>query len=393
MEIKVLFIIGLLGTAGYLVGRGFIKLGLTGILGYLIVGFILGPVFKLNIPKGFGEIISSFTLSLVGYTIGISFSFDFLKEMGKKMVIVLIVEVIVTSLCVFFFIYLISKNLPLSILLSSLSSATAPAGTIAVLREWKAKGSLTNMIIAIVGLDDVAGILMFTLGIALVRGILGMHGGIFKSIIFPIWEIIGGAFLGIACGMVFSYLLKKIEFSEDGIFVLSLFLPFFLWGISQHIKVSPILSCMVLGATFINLYKEKASLSANLIDNIMTPFFVLFFGSVGMTIKLINLKQLGAISLLYCIGRTLGKCMGAYWGGVIAQTEEKIKKYLGPALMNQAGVAVGLAYLAFHELPGYENLTNIVLTSIAITTAIFQFVAPIGVQYSIRKAQEVTGVR
>ncbi|RKY32628.1 MAG: transporter, partial [Candidatus Omnitrophota bacterium] len=143
MEIKVLFIIGLLGTAGYLVGRGFIKLGLTGILGYLIVGFILGPVFKLNIPKGFGEIISSFTLSLVGYTIGISFSFDFLKEMGKKMVIVLIVEVIVTSLCVFFFIYLISKNLPLSILLSSLSSATAPAGTIAVLREWKAKGSLT----------------------------------------------------------------------------------------------------------------------------------------------------------------------------------------------------------------------------------------------------------
>ncbi|HDD64795.1 MAG TPA: hypothetical protein ENF61_01635 [Firmicutes bacterium] len=215
----------------------------------------------------------------------------------------------------------------------------------------------------------------------------------FKSIIFPIWEIIGGAFLGIACGMVFSYLLKKIEFSEDGIFVLSLFLPFFLWGISQHIKVSPILSCMVLGATFINLYKEKASLSANLIDNIMTPFFVLFFGSVGMTIKLINLKQLGAISLLYCIGRTLGKCMGAYWGGVIAQTEEKIKKYLGPALMNQAGVAVGLAYLAFHELPGYENLTNIVLTSIAITTAIFQFVAPIGVQYSIRKAQEVTGVR
>jgi len=147
---------------------------------------------------------------------------------------------------------------------------------------------------------------------------------------------------------------------------------------------------MVLGATFINLNKEKASVSGNLIDNVMTPFFVLFFGSVGMAIKLINLKQLGAISLLYCIGRTAGKCIGSYWGGVIAQSEDKIKKYLGPALMNQAGVAVGLAYLALHELPGYENLTNIILTSIAITTAIFQFIAPLGVQYSIKKAKEAT---
>ena len=133
MELHILLLVGILMTSGYLFGKLFVRLGLTGILGYLLAGFILGPLLKLSGPPAFGEVITSFTLSLVGYAIGLSFSINFLKEMGKKMLTILVSEVIVTALCVFLFILLLTKNLPLSIMLGSLSCATAPAGTIAVL--------------------------------------------------------------------------------------------------------------------------------------------------------------------------------------------------------------------------------------------------------------------
>ena len=381
-------LIGLLIVLGYLAGKGFLKIGLTSILGFLLVGVILGSVLKISTPPNFGEIISGLTLSLVGYTVGTSFSLDFLKEMGKKMVIILIVEVIITFIFVFAFVYLLTKNLPLSIMLASLSTATAPAGTVAVLRDLRAKGSLTNMLIAIVGLDDGAGILMFTVGVALTKTVLGVHGNLLSSILNPLWEILGGTFLGFGIGFLFSLILKKFKFSEDGIFTLSLGIPFLTWGIAQWINVSSILSCMVVGATLINLDKEKGLQTNKILDKVMTPFFLLFFGSVGMEIKITKLMQVGLISLLYCLGRTIGKWIGGYIGGAIANVEEKVKKYLGPGLFNQAGVAVGLAYLTFHELPGFKTLGETILVSIAITTAIFQFFGPIGVQFAIKKAGE-----
>ena len=385
---NMLSLIGIILVFGYLLGRGFIKLGLTSILGYLLIGFIIGTIFKFHIPAGFGEIVNSLTLSLIGYTIGLSFSLDFLKEMGRKMVIILIVEVTITSIVVFLVVYVLTKNLPLSIMLASLSAATAPAGTIAVLREWRAQGSLTNMIIAIVGLDDAVGILLFTLGLALTKATLGVHGSLLSSFFLPVWEIIGAIILGGISGMIFNYVLRKINFSQDGIFVLSVAIPFLIWGIAQWMKVSSILSCMIIGTVLINLNPEKGNLSNSLVDNVMTPFFVLFFGSVGMTIKLAHLHRVGLISVFYCIGRSIGKYTGAYWGGRLAKAEEKIKKYLGSALLDQAGVAVGLAYLAAHELTGFEHLSNILVVSIALSTAIFQFLAPLGVQFSVKKSGE-----
>ncbi|MCD6408520.1 cation:proton antiporter [bacterium] len=390
MHTNVFLLIGLLGGFGYLLGKIFMRFGLTSILGFLLIGVILGPLLHFQVPSGFGEIITGLTLSLVGYTVGTSFSLDFLKEMGKKMVIILVVEVIITFIVVFLFVYLLTKNLALSIMLASLSTPTAPAGTIAVLRDWKSKGSLTNMLIAIVGLDDGAGILMFTFGVALTKGILGIHGELLLSILKSLWEIFGAIGLGFIFGFLFSYMVKKIQFSEDGIFSLSLAIPFLVWGIAQEIKVSPILSCMIVGATLINLNKEKGIQTSKILDNVMTPFFILFFGSVGMKIRITGLTKVGLISLLYCIGRTVGKWLGGYCGGSIAKVEEKIKKYLGPGLFNQAGVAVGLAYLTFHEFPGFQSFCETILVSIAITTAIFQFFGPLGVQFAIKKAGEVT---
>lgn len=388
MNVNVFLIIGLLGGLGYLLGKTFMKLRITSVLGFLLIGVILGPVLHLKLPNGFGEIIMGLTLSLVGYTVGTSFSLDFLREMGKKMVIILFVEVIITFIVVFLFIYMITKNLALSIMLASLSAATDPTGTIAVLRDWKSKGPLTNMLIAIVGLDDGAGILIFTLGVVFTKSVLGVHGEVSTAILRALWEILGAAGLGIVFGFLFSYLLKKVNFSEDGLFTLSLSIPFLVWGIAQQINVSSILSCMVVGTTMININKEKGIQTTRNIENIMTPFFILFFGSVGMQIKIKGVLAVGLTSLAYCLGRTVGKWIGGYAGGTIAKTEEVIKKYLGPGLFSQAGVAVGLAYLTAHEFPGFKDFGNVILSAIAITTAVFQFFGPLGVQFAIKKAGE-----
>jgi len=388
MSFNILLLVGSLLFLGYLSGKGFIKIGLTGILGYLIIGFVLGSLFKISAPQGFGKTISSLTLSLVGFSIGLNFSLKFLRKMGKEMLVILSVEVIITTLVVFIILFLFTKQLPLSIMLASLSAATAPAGTIAVLREWKTKGPLTDMIIAVVGLDDAAGILMYTLGIALTKAVVGIHGGLIPSLILPVWEITGALILGAAFSFITSFIINRFSFSRDGMFTLFLSLPFIVWGAANFIKASAILSCMVFGAVFINLSPKRGNLAAQIIDNIMSPFYILFFASIGMAIKLSGMKSLWIISILYCIGRSLGKYAGSYLGGVIAKAEEKIKKYLGTALLNQAGVAVGLAYLVSHELPGFPKLSNAILITIALTTAIFQFLAPVGVQYSADKSRE-----
>lgn len=388
MEINIYLIIGILLLLGYVAGKEIFKFGLSGVVAYIFIGFLLGPILKITPPGEFGNIISSFTLAFVGFTIGASFSLKFLREMGKKMIIILIVEVLITSLFVFIFIFFVSRKLPLAIMMGCLSGATAPAGTIAVLREYRAKGNLTNMIIAIVGLDDIAGVIMFTIGIALTKSLLGFHGNLTSSILNPLWEIIGAFLIGGFGGFSVNYLIRKISFTKEGFFVLSLSFPVFIWGLAGFFNVSAILSCMFFGAFLINLNEEKCSIFIKSLDDVMTPFYILFFASVGMSIKLASLHSLWIIAILYCVGRATGKLAGAYLGGEIAKVDEKIKKYLGPALFNQAGVAVGLAYLAVHEIGGHEEFSNLILTTIALTTAIFQFVSPLGVQFAIKKAGE-----
>jgi len=156
-------LVALLLLLGLFLGKLLQKVGLTEILAYIFAGITIGPILKFKPPNQFYPIITAITLAFVGYMVGLSFSFAFLKKMGKKIFIILIVEVIVTSISVWLLTYLFTKNMPLSIILASLAPATAPAGTIAVLRDLRAKGRLTEVSIAIVGLDDAAAIFIYHL--------------------------------------------------------------------------------------------------------------------------------------------------------------------------------------------------------------------------------------
>jgi Kef-type K+ transport system membrane component KefB len=319
--------------------------------------------------------------------VGLSFSFDFLKRAGKKVVIILIVEVIVTSLVVWFLTYIFTKNMPLSIILGSLAPATAPAGTIAVIRDLCSKGSLTEVAIAIVGLDDAAGIIIYSFGIVLTKALLGGSINVASFILRPLWEIFGAVIVGSIVGFLVSFLTNKSKMSSDHIFIVSVGIVILTWGVAKYIGVSAILSCMILGTVMVNYNKSISNRSNQLIDRVMSPIFILFFAAIGAEIDFVQFASIIGVVLVYCLARSIGKIIGCSLGGIMAHAEPKITKYLGVALLNQAGVAVGLAFLAAQELSTF-NMGVLITTLMATTTAVFQILSPLGTQFALKKSGE-----
>ena len=385
MNIYVLVALVLL--IGFILGRVLRKLKLTEVLAYILSGIIIGRVLNFSPPEQFSVIITGTTLALVAYIVGLSFSFAFLKRMGKQMVIILIVQVVMTFIATWGFVYLLTRDLPLSIILASLAPATAPAGTIAVLRDLKAKGTLTDITIALVGLDDALVIVIYAVGIRLTKILLGAEASISFAFTYPLWEIFGGLALGGVIGIATAYFTKKIHLSSDQIFVVSLAVALMCWGLAEMIGVSAILTCMALGTAVINLNVQIGNRSNELIDNIMTPVFVLFFATIGMEMDFSIFHLMWPLVIMYCVGRSIGKIAGCSLGAAISRSEPKIKKYLGLAMLDQAGVAMGLAFLAAQALSGYE-LGGTIITIMAATTVVQGLITPPLIQYAIKKAGE-----
>jgi Kef-type K+ transport system membrane component KefB len=387
MNIYVL--VALILILGFILGRILRRLGLTEVLAYILSGIIIGQVLNFSAPEQFNVIITGATLALVAYIIGLSFSFAFLKRMGKQLVIILVVQVFITFIATFGFVYLLTRDLPLSIILGSLAPATAPAGTIAVLRDLRTKGTLTDITTALVGLDDALVIVIYAVGIRLTKILLGAEASLSFSFTYPLWEIFGGLGLGAAIGVGISYLTKKVHLSSDHILLISIAVAILSWGLAEMIGVSAILACMALGTAVINLNVQIGNRSNELIDNIMTPVFVLFFAAIGMEMDFSLFTLMWPLIIVYCVGRSIGKIAGCSLGGVLSKSEPKIKRYLGLAMLDQAGVAMGLAFLAAQALSGYE-LGGIIITLMAATTVVHGLIAPPLIQYAVRKSGEAS---
>jgi len=386
MNIYVL--VALILILGFILGRILRRLRVTEILAYILAGIIIGRALNFSPPEQFSGIITGTSLALIAYLVGLTFSFAFLKRMGKQMLIILIVQVVITVAATAGFVYLLTRDLPLSIILGSLAGATDPAGTIAVLRDIKAKGTLTDMTIALVGLDDVVVIVVYAVGIALTKMLLGVETSASFAFGHPLWEILGGLGLGGAIGVVLSYVTKRMHLTSDHIFVISLAAAILCWGLAELIEVSAMLTCMALGTAVINLNVQVGNRSNELVDNIMTPVFVLFFAAIGMQMDFSFFQSLWPLIIVYVVGRSIGKITGCSLGGVLAKSEPKIKKYVGFAMLPQAGVAMGLAFLAAQALSGYE-LGGTIVTLATATTIVFGLLSPPLVQYAVKKAREV----
>lgn len=391
--IDYLLAIGLILTFGYLLGKLTHTLKITGIVGYIIIGIIIGP-FCLNIVQLSSEavhLIINFSLGFVAFVIGAHLTLSLLKEFGRSIVVILLME----SLCAFALVgigvYFLTKDLTIALIFASLAPATAPAGTIAVLHTYRAKGILTDAILAIVGFDDAVAIIIFVFSIGGIKVLLGGTISILTVVITPVIEIGGAVIVGAGIGTLLALVSNKIKEREE-MFVASIACILVCAGLAELFQLSLILACMVLGMFLINIIPAIGRTARDVVENIMLPIYIIFFVVAGISLRVDLLIPMGLLGVIYIICRSVGKIGGASFAAKATRANPKLRRYLGFALLSQAGVAIGLASLVAVELHDYgvegAHLGALAITVIAATTVVFEIIGPIGVRFAITKAGE-----
>lgn len=381
--------IGLVVSFGLLGGRVARKFNLPDVTGFLIGGLFLGPSF-LNIitdsDTGMINFINELALSAIAFNIGGEFIMKQIKKLGKEIFIIAVFEVLVVVFLVFgVMFYLLNQPFVFSVMVASMSAATAPAGTMMVIRQYRAKGPLTNTILPVAALDDALGIMVFGLAMSLAKISLGeVTGSGLTLAAAPFIEIALSLVLGSVLGVILSYLSKFVKSSEE---MTSFILVFILAssGLAQVFELSSLLSSMMMGAVFVNLSKKPLKIFSN-INQFMPPFNLLFFALAGSSLDLSVLSSIGLLGLAFVLSRMFGKVIGSTMGAYVAKSDPVVKKYLGWALLPQGGISIGLSMVVKDQLPA---LSDGIVTLILFSVLVFEIAGPILAKVAITKAGEV----
>jgi len=383
--------LGLLVIAGFVFGRIFNKMGLPSVTGYIVSGIVMGPYGLNIIHKGIlngSDFVSSVALSFIAYTLGKSFTLKSLKKIGKSVLAISIGEVVVSFLMVTLALkFILHQPLYLSIVIGAIAPATAPAAVVMVVREYRAKGPLTDTLLGVVAIDDAWGIMLFAFSIALARSLSMSKGIVFSSVFHQmshaLLEVVGSLGIGFVVGYIFSKLFKFFKTPTHtligiiGVILLT-------GGICEELKFSILLSNMMLGATIANTIKPSTR-AFDILEGFDPPLYLLFFVLAGASLEVTNLKALGLIGLVYVLTRLPGEMLGAYIGARISKAPPNVRKYLGLGLAPQAGVAIGLAIISKIYLPEGD----LILSTIIVTTVIYELIGPPLVKLALRKAKEI----
>ncbi len=375
--------------AGLLMTRVFKPLKLPSITAYLIAGVLVGPYFlgALSIGGlGFNSmesveklsLISEVALAFIAFSIGSEFKLDDLKKTGKQATIIGIVQALVATLFVdlaLFVIHLIipdKLSLPQVITLGAIATATAPAATLMVVRQYKAKGPLTSLLLPIVALDDAVGLIVFAVSFGIAKTLIVGSVDIISIIVNPLVEIVCSLGLGAIMGWLLTQLEKMFNSNTNR---LNLTIAFVLLTASLsmldfhigpvHVSFSSLLVCMMLGTIFCNICPLSHDLMAAS-DKWTSPLFALFFVVSGAELELNVFTDWAIvfIGVIYIIFRSLGKYFGSYASAKATHCTPEICKYLGITLLPQAGVALGMCTTAM-QLGAEGNLIrNITLFAI-----------------------------
>ena len=392
---NLLFLIAVSIIFGFIGGKVAQRVGLPGVVGYLVAGLIFGPSFLNIFQEDFLEdmnIFAGFALSLVAFIIGSEMKLTTLRAMGTGIGLITLLESFGAFLLVTAGVYFLTGKWYVALVFGAMAPASAPAGTVAVLQESKAKGRLTNALYAVVGLDDGLAIMIFAVAVAAGRLLLAGDrvsvGGILEG---PVLEILGSIGLGCAVGAAAGYLTRRLT-GDDAILATFLGGILICTGIAIHFNLSLILANLSLGMTHVNLFPVGNRRAYRAIESITLPVYVVFFFMAGAHLQISLLPSMGLLGVIYVLTRTGGLMGGAYVGALMSKQSPVIRNYLGMGILCQAGVAIGLSILAAGEFRplGAEgkSLAIAVVNTIAATTIIFEIVGPIGAKFAITRAGE-----
>ena len=398
-----------------LVGLGLSRLAkllqLPAVTAYLLAGILIGPfcLGKAGV-KGLGftsfdeleslKIISEVALGFIAFSIGNEFRLSQLKSIGKQATIIGIVQAVMATLLVDAALiglhFIIPEKLPLpsAIILGAIASATAPAATLMVVRQYKAKGPLTNTLLPVVALDDAVGLVLFAVSFGIAKAVMSGEISVISVVVEPLLEIVLSLSLGTAMGFAFSFV-ERFFHSRSKRLSVSVAFVLLTVGISLmkfeagevHIGFSSLLSCMMLGTIFCNISDIAEELMDRL-DRWTAPLFILFFVISGAELDLAVLGDgmIVLIGVVYIIFRCAGKYLGSFASAKATKCTPAVTKYLGITLFPQAGVALGMAMKASAIGEEGEMVSNIVLFSVLV----MEIIGPFLTKISLQKAGEIS---
>jgi len=405
-------LVGIMLIVCFYAGKLIKKTSLPSLIGYMLVGALFGPSFKQFGLELFTEpvreslsFITQVALGFVAFSIGSELSIKSLKRLGNGIVWIIFSESFAAFLIVTGLIYAVSRDLPMALIFGSMAPASAPAGTVAIIQEYKAKGSLTQALYAVVGFDDGLAIIIFGFAAAVSKSLLlaetpgHVSEGFLQMLKAPSLEIILSIVVGTVLGFVLCQLVRFIKNSRDMLIIVFGVITL-ATGLSMMWHLSLILTNMVVGFVLINTRREALvhKVTTPLLE-IMPLIFVLFFCLAGAHLQIAALPSLGLIGVVYILGRSGGLIGGARLGAMFGHVEEKIKKYVGLGILSQAGVAIGLALIVNSEFAGLGAVTDgvshgsaigtKVITTITATCIVFEIIGPILAKYALGKAGEL----
>lgn len=375
---------------GFLLTRLTKLLKLTNVTAYIIAGIIIGPYCINLIPNYIisgMDFLSDIALAFIAFSTGEFFKFSVLKKNGLKVIIITIFESLMATILVFIVCFVILHlNLSFSIILGALAAATAPASTMMTIRQTKAKGDFVDTLLQVVALDDVVGLIAYSVAISIALSFNSNSLNII-DIIKPIFLNIGSLIIGGLFGLIMKLLIPQKR-SKDNKLIISISLIFAFCGLCAIFDVSPLLGCMAMGTIYINSTNDEKLFKQ--LNYFSPPILLLFFVRSGVNFKLdslfngsslIGTAPLIIIGIVYFFIRIVGKYFGAYLGCLITKKDKKVRNYLGMALIPQAGVAIGLAALGARALGGEAGIA--LETIILASSVLYELIGPVLAKLSL----------
>ena len=397
VEMDILAVIGLIIVSAYLGSKVVQWIGIPQVVGFIIVGLLLGTSFLNIVPLELVrelDFISEIALGLIGFEIGSHLRFGELRRMGRMILLILLGEAVGTFLLVTTGVYLVTRSDYTALIFGALAAATAPAATVDVLAEYRSKGPLTTALLAVVGMDDVLALLLFSLAAAVAESLLAQTGGLSlqEVLAFPLQEIGGALALGIGIGLPFQWLLDRLK-GRHAVYAYIVGTVLLVAGLANSIHASLILATMSMGMVVTNVGSDNSQYVACVVERVGPLAYTLFFALVGARFQVTLLPQMGLLGLLYLVLRSAGKFGGAWLGGWVGGAPPPVRDNLGLGLLSQAGVAVGLALSVANRFdiygPAGAALGELVVNVITATTFVVQMVGPVMVKLAITRAGEV----
>jgi len=403
-KVNAILAVGIIVIIGLFGGFAAKKLKLPTISGYIIIGIIisLSHIIPKELINGGLDIITDISLGIIGYLVGGGLYLKKLKKFGKNIAIITPFQalgawVFVTILVLFLGPFIIRTGvanpgsfysyLPMAIVLGAISTATAPAATLAIVREYGAMGPFTTTLLAIIILDDAFAIIAYAISLNVAESLITGFQNIswYRMLVTPTINITGSILLGTVLGFGLTYISRFIKKKQQLLAVVAGAI-FLCVGVSKALELSSILANMTMGFIVVNMIKDNEDMFG-VINNMEVIIFAMFFTLAGAHFDLSVIKTAGILAVVITLARFLGKFVGVRLGGAVSHAPAEVRKYLGFGLFPIAGVTIGLALL-IKEYQAFSNISSIMINAILASVIINEIIAPPLTKYAIFKVGE-----